>query len=172
MVVVKIIDYVSNNAGNRPAALSAYVVLPESVSSSVFDGTDLMSPEFLRSTAYSSRKVASPITMDSSNSDWPMSDFIRQHINENQNSKAMTREKFKKNVIRSRTLANMAYVAEENIISHAMIGSPGPAVGKGGGKSRSAPSSAIKTPRSGEEEGEEEEGLESDLVRYIVAFLH
>lgn len=156
---MRIIEYVASNTNVRPSALSAYVVLPESVSSSVFDGTDLMSPDFLRSAAYSSRKAASPITMDSSNSDWPLSDFIRQHINENQNSKAMTREKFKKNVIRSRTLANMAYVAEENIISHAMIGSPNPA-GKNGNRNR-----GLKTPGA-EEEGEE--GQESDLVSGVL----
>lgn len=163
MVLVRIIEYVANNAGVRPSAVSAYVVVPDSVSSSVFDGTDLMSPDFLKSAVYSSRKATSPITMDSSNSDWPMSDFIRQHINENADSKSMTREKFKKNVIRSRTLANMAYVAEENIISHAMMGSPAPSRN---GKGRSGGSS-VKTPRN-DEQDEGESDLVSSSVELVV----
>eukprot|EP01034_Spumella_vulgaris_P026194 gene26196-32731_t len=84
--------------------MSAFVTEPDIVATSVF------------SKYYSSSPPKSYVQVDSSESDWPLSDFIRQHIIDNKvNTDAMTRKEFKKTILRSRSAASIAAaVAEEN----------------------------------------------------------
>jgi hypothetical protein len=122
--------------------MSAFVTEPDIVATSVF------------SKYYSSSPPKSYVAVDSSESDWPLSDFIRQHIIENKvNTDAMTRKEFKKTILRSRSAASVAAAVAEEKRSRAKE-SPSTL--------RSMAPHSRFSPVSDEERGEEEEEEELD----------
>lgn len=111
-VLSKLAEYVSStNKTPRPTTLSAFVTQPDIAATNVFGDY-----------SYASSQSPKPyVSVDSSASDWPLSDFIRQHIIENKVTDAMTRKEFKKTMLRGKSLSSMAYVAEQEIIAQAAV---------------------------------------------------